>query len=107
VLVLWRLWETFCSASMVAALGLAMLSQFKFTVSIQCNETVEQQPLPSRGNAALGRPHSLRVLSSEAVSNPFPTGTKLPPPGTVLDEFRILHGQSFEPVDCRSDVVGG
>jgi hypothetical protein len=42
VLVLWRLWETFCSASMVAALGLAMLSQFKFTVSIQCNETVEQ-----------------------------------------------------------------
>ena len=28
-------------------------------------------------------------------------------PRTVLDEFRILQGQSFEPVDCRSDVVGG
>jgi hypothetical protein len=32
-----------------------------------------------RGNAPLGRPHSLRVLGSEAVPNPFPTSTDLVP----------------------------
>ena len=33
---------------------------------------------PSRGNAALGRPQALRVLSSEAVPNPFPISPELP-----------------------------
>jgi hypothetical protein len=42
----------------------------------------------------------LRVLSSEAVLNPFPPVPNFFPTNTELDEFRILRGQSFEPVDC-------
>src|SRR3977135_1248935 len=44
--------------------------------------------------------HWLRVLSSEAVLNPFPPVPHFFPTNTELDEFRILRGQSFEPVDC-------
>jgi hypothetical protein len=44
--------------------------------------------------------HWLRVLSSEAVLNPFPPVPNFFPTNTELDEFRILRGQSFEPVDC-------
>ena len=58
--------------------ALALVFLFKVTLSIQLNETLEQQAFPA-GKAALGRPHSLRVLSSEAVPNPFPTCTELLP----------------------------
>ena len=42
------------------------------------HEPVEQQAFPA-GKAALGGPHSLRVLSSEAVSNSFLSDPELLP----------------------------
>jgi hypothetical protein len=68
-----------------------------------CRDQLRKQPSrSSRGNAARGRLHSLRVLSSEAVPNPFPTGTELLPTSTVLDEFGILRGRSFETIAVRT-----
>src|SRR5260370_42312035 len=71
------------------------------------HEAVEQQALQVAGTPGVGRLNwrgcSVRKWGrtrSPAVSNLFATGT-------ALDEFGILRGHSFEPVDRRSDVFGG
>jgi hypothetical protein len=61
------------------------------SIQSHCIDTVhepgERQALPA-GKAALGGPHLLRVLSSEAVPNSFPTSTELLAHRYVREENR-------------------
>jgi hypothetical protein len=57
------------------------------------------------GTATLQSPERCATTATFVAGIQFGSGTE--PVRTVLDEFRILRGQSFEPVDYRSDVVAG
>jgi hypothetical protein len=71
------------------------------------HEPVEKQALPA-GKAELGRPHSLRVLSSEAVPNSFPTSTEFVPHQHPWSTSLEIGGADlFAAADYRSDVVRG